>query len=336
MLNDIEQLRQRLPLPQLMQQLGLGAHVRKSAFCPFHENTHTPAFSLYEDPKHRSRWKCHAGCGGGDEVEFLKKAFGLSTRDSLKRWRELASHTPQSSIRITPLRNKATPAKTPRQSPVHPVDAHRGSRAELEALAVLRGVSLCATRVMDRQGLLTFGTLYGASCWILTDHSGRLSEARRLDGELFEGNRKVHSLKNSVKSWPLGLALSPHFGTPNPSAQILLTEGSGDFVAAFHFSLLKGPPKWQPVSVLGKSPIHAEALPQFANRSVLIAPHVDADGGGLEAATRWNMQLTSVGCRVRMIDLSDLRTRDNTQVKDLNDCVHLAARDLADLEEVFA
>ena len=88
--------------------------------------------------------------------------------------------------------------------------------------------------------------------------------------------------------------------------------------------------------MLGKSLIHAEALPQFANRSVLIVPDVDADGGGLEAATRRDTQLTSVGCRVRMIDLSDLRKRDSTPVNDLNDCVHLAARDLADLEEVFA
>jgi hypothetical protein len=319
-----------------MQQLGLGAHVRKSAFCPFHENTQTPAFSVYEDPKQRPRWKCHAGCGGGDELEFLKKSFGLSTRDSIQRWKELASHTPQASFQSSAFRKTAPLTATPRQAPVDPLDAHRGSRNELEALAVLRGVSLCATRIMDRQGLLKFGTVQRALCWIVSDYSGRLAEARRLDGEWFAGGGKVHSLKHSVKSWPLGLAPSPHFGPPNPSAQILLTEGSGDFVAAFHFSLLKGPPKWQPVSVLGKSPIHAEALPQFANRSVLIVPHVDEDGGGMEAATRWHAQLTSVGCRVRMLDLSGLTKRDFTPIKDLNDCVHLGSRDLADLEEVFA
>ncbi len=67
--------------------------------------------------------------------------------------------------------------------------------------------------------------------------------------------------------------------------------------------------------MLGKSLIHAEALPQFANRSVLIVPDVDADGGGLEAATRRDTQLTSVGCRVWMIDLSDLSIRENTSVK---------------------
>jgi hypothetical protein len=37
-----------------------------------------------------------------------------------------------------------------------------------------------------------------------------------------------------------------------------------------------------------------------------------------------------------MLDLSGLTKRDFTPIKDLNDCVHLGSRDLADLEEVFA
>ncbi len=41
----------------------------------------------------------------------------------------------------------------------------------------------------------------------------------------------------------------------------------------------------------------------------------------------------TVGERIRA---GGERGSDNTPVKDLNDCVHLAARDLADLEEVFA
>jgi hypothetical protein len=40
--------------------------------------------------------------------------------------------------------------------------------------------------------------------------------------------------------------------------------------------------------------------------------------------------------RARGIVAGRAKKRDNTPVKDLNDCVHLAARDLADLEEVFA
>ncbi len=42
-------------------------------------------------------------------------------------------------------------------------------------------------------------------------------------------------------------------------------------------------------------------------------PQVEEDGGGLGAAILWNPQLTTVDCRVQMIDLSDLRTRDNTE-----------------------
>lgn len=334
--NERAQLRQALPLPELMQQLGFGAHAQRSAFCPFHENIHTPSFSVWSTPDQGYRWKCHSGCGGGDEVAFLKKARNLEFRDACKLWKDLAGGAvppdPQGRVssRLT------SRASAPEHTPVQSSDLRRGNRKELEAVARLRGVSLDAPRHMDTLGLLKFGTVWGVPCWVLWDHSGRLAEARRLDGSAFSRGEKVRSLKNSKKAWPLGLVPSPQFGLLHPFAQILLTEGSGDFVAAFHFSRLNGPVKWQPVSVLGKSPIHADALPLFTNRPVLIVPHVDADGGGLEAATRWNAQLTAVGCQVRMIDLSDLRKRDNTPVNDLNDCVHLAARDLADLEEVFA
>jgi hypothetical protein len=334
--NERAQLRQALPLPELMQQLGFGAHAQKSAFCPFHENIHTPSFSVWSTPDQGYRWKCHSGCGGGDELAFLKKARNLEFRDACKLWKDLAGGAvppdPQGSVssRLT------SRASVPEHTPVQSSSLRRGNRKELEAVARLRGVSLDATRLMDTLGFLKFGTLWDVACWVLWDHSGRLAEARRLDGSTFSRGEKVRSLKNSKKSWPLGLVPSPQFGTLHPSAQILLTEGSGDFVAAFHFSRLNGPVKWQPVSILGKSPIHEEALPLFANKSVLIVPHVDADGGGLEAAKRWYAQLTSVGCRVQRIDLSVLTKRDNTPVKDLNDCVHLAARDLADLEEVFS
>lgn len=330
--NERAQLRKALPLPELMQQLGFGANAQRSAFCPFHENIHTPSFSVWPTPNQGYRWKCHSGCGGGDELAFLKKARNLEFRDAWKLWKDLTGGAVVSDPQGSVSRELRGRASAPDHNPVQASDLRPGNRKELETVARLRGVSLDATRHMNTLGYLKFGILWGVPCWVLWDHSGRLAEARRLDGSTFSRGEKVRSLKNSVKSIPLGLVPSPKFGALHPSAQILLTEGSGDFVAAFHFSRLNGPVKWQPVSILGKSAIHTEALPLFANRSVLIVPHVDADGGGMEAAARWAVQLAAVGCEVRKLDLRRLRQ----PVKDLNDCVHLAPPDLADLKEVFA
>jgi DNA primase len=46
MINDILELKWRLPLPDLLKQTGLGAHAKRSAACPLHEDT-TPSFSVF-------------------------------------------------------------------------------------------------------------------------------------------------------------------------------------------------------------------------------------------------------------------------------------------------
>src|SRR5437016_3131958 len=46
MSGDVQEAKRRLPLPVLMNQLGLGEHSRKSALCPFHED-HRNSFSVF-------------------------------------------------------------------------------------------------------------------------------------------------------------------------------------------------------------------------------------------------------------------------------------------------
>jgi Protein of unknown function (DUF3631)/CHC2 zinc finger len=89
MSDSIQEAKRKLPLPVLMHQLGLGAHAKKRAFCPFHDDQHT-SFSLYRDDRGEWRFKCHAGCGGGDEIDFLQLAEKLSKKDAIKRFLELA------------------------------------------------------------------------------------------------------------------------------------------------------------------------------------------------------------------------------------------------------
>ena len=60
-----------------MEKLGLGAHAKKEARCPFpdHEDKH-PSFSIWQVGG-AWFWKCHSKCGSGDEISFIQKYKGL-------------------------------------------------------------------------------------------------------------------------------------------------------------------------------------------------------------------------------------------------------------------
>jgi hypothetical protein len=88
-LNLIAQAKQRLPLPALMALCGHGERAQKSARCMFHEDSHN-SFSAYQRQDGTWAWKCHAGCGGGDEVDWLAKLRGQSNSDACREHIRLA------------------------------------------------------------------------------------------------------------------------------------------------------------------------------------------------------------------------------------------------------
>ncbi len=99
-MSDIFLAKQRLPLPALMHRLGLGEHAKKSARCPFHDDKHN-SFSVYKNGSGEFRFKCFAGCGEGDEINFLELHENLSRRDAVKRYLEMAgvnAATPHSAL----------------------------------------------------------------------------------------------------------------------------------------------------------------------------------------------------------------------------------------------
>ncbi len=51
--------------------------------CPLHEDD-SPSLSTYLGKDGRGRWKCHAGCGGGDAADWLQRVRGLSQREALQ------------------------------------------------------------------------------------------------------------------------------------------------------------------------------------------------------------------------------------------------------------
>jgi DNA primase len=83
------QAKRRLTLIALMSQLGFGDHAKKSARCPFHEDS-SASFSVYLGEDGELRWKCFAGCGGGDVIDFLAKHRGISNADACREYITLA------------------------------------------------------------------------------------------------------------------------------------------------------------------------------------------------------------------------------------------------------
>jgi hypothetical protein len=75
-----------------MEELGLGEHAKKNARCPFHEDRN-PSFSVFQS---EGGWffKCHAGCGTGDEINFLEKYQGITRSEAIRQYLDMAGCAP--------------------------------------------------------------------------------------------------------------------------------------------------------------------------------------------------------------------------------------------------
>ena len=90
--DDLAEAKRRLPLPKLLAQLGLVAHAKKSALCPFHDDRRN-SFSIWRNEAGRWLWKCHAGCGKGDEITFLQKLKTISNSEAIREFKKMADVT---------------------------------------------------------------------------------------------------------------------------------------------------------------------------------------------------------------------------------------------------
>ncbi|MEI6714159.1 MAG: CHC2 zinc finger domain-containing protein [Verrucomicrobiota bacterium] len=332
----IQAMKERLPLPDLMAFLGAGEHTENPTWCPFHENKKTRAFSVYQTDK-GWKWKCHSQCGSGDEIDFIERLDKCSRAEALERYSQL-SGVSGGSYRAPARAPKASVISAPRPELKLPDDLHQGDRGELQTVATLRKVSFWSVATMQQNCVLRFGTVCGSACWIVTDTSGLIAEARRMDGRLFPAfdggsERKAHTLKGSSKAWPVGLMLPDKLH--ESFHKVLLCEGSGDLVAAYHFAHEGGEEgqSWLPVAMLGASNrIHPEAYPLFRGKRVKLPHHVDPNEAGQKAAEKWAEDLDRIGCDVSTFNLEGLRRSDGSPIKDLNDCTDIHPGDAAELE----
>ena len=85
---DTDDLRAIMPLPRLLEALGLEESVKKSTRSPLRHDK-KPSFSVFEF-QGKYFWKDHGNTDKGDEIDFLKAHYGYDFKQALKKWAELS------------------------------------------------------------------------------------------------------------------------------------------------------------------------------------------------------------------------------------------------------
>jgi hypothetical protein len=318
----IEAIKSRLLIPEVWRRLELPGEPGKCCASPFRPDK-KPSFSVFMDGQ---RFRDHASGEGGSVLDFIQLALKLPLDGALQWAREQCGGGAVVLPRATascPLRlGKQAASGTAKVKPSPPL--RRGSVAELQALAALRGVSVITLAEAQSAGLLAFAEVWGRAAWVVCDPGGRIAEGRRLDGLMWEAYgsmpaRKCHAW-GGQKNWPVNLEQAAQRPT------LAMVEGGPDALAALEFVRREGVADTVGVvAMLGAANtlLDAEALPLFRGKQVRLFPHVDA--AGRTAAREWARVLMEAGAaRVDAFDLSGLECRDGRPGKDLCDLLNIA------------
>jgi hypothetical protein len=332
-MTPLSRAKERLTIPHLWAMRGWRGKPGRSCRVPWREDR-APSGSVLADGR-----LFHDFSSGEnlDAPALLARVEELAPDAACRLFIDLAGVRGEgrASLPLPPSRTVAPRADetSERHRPEFPpLDAP--TAAEFRQLAQLRTVSEEACVEAHRRGHLFCADWRGARCWLLTDCARRTAQLRRLDGSPFPSREggvvKAWTLRGSCASWPIG--------TPDAAsaARVLVCEGGGDFLAAYHFAAVEGTlAQVQPVAMLGAAPrIAADALPCFVGKPVRIVPDLDDAGAG--AALRWERQLRDAGLTAHCYDLSGLTRDDGAPVKDLNDLTRISADDFEVNRELWA
>ena len=225
----LQEAKERVRVPDLWREFGYEGEPRKACFCPFHENTRTPAFSVFDDGK---GWKCHAGCGEGSVIDFLAKAKGLSEEEACKEILRRAGANPEPPPRRESLKPEALQLPPLREY----------SQSIAQAVADSRGLNITAVEFAYHWlKTIVFARVCEEPSWILTDASRRCAEARRIDAKPFpplglSANEKAIPCAVPAKAGRLNLAADSR------------NRGSGSIATRF-FSSKARQTIWPPASL---------------------------------------------------------------------------------------
>jgi hypothetical protein len=77
-----------LPLEEMLDRLQDWDLCVGEKRCPFHKDT-SPSFSMFTKDDNQY-WKCHAGCGAGDQITYLEIKFSLTRGEAIRLFLEMA------------------------------------------------------------------------------------------------------------------------------------------------------------------------------------------------------------------------------------------------------
>jgi hypothetical protein len=202
--DNILEAKRRLPLPQLMAQLGHGDAAKKSARCPFHDDSNN-SFSVFQNEDGWHGWKCFRGCGQGDEIEFLAKVRSLQKGAAIREFLKLAGvDNGKPPIRRESLDWKKCVADF--------------SEADEQKLAAWRGLSIEFVRWLHAQN--SVGIFEGKIAFANHGDVGAVVSAHfRLDSGIWNFKPKGH------KTAPL------IFGNPKTAGFVMVFESQFDAFA---------------------------------------------------------------------------------------------------------
>lgn len=324
-MTPVEIAKEKLAIPDLWQLRNWRGKPGRSCRAPYREDR-APSGSVLADGR------LFHDFGSGETFDapgLLARVEELTAPDACRLFIQLAGGA---TAAATAGRMPERIQKTQSEMELPPIDSP--THEELRQLAALRAVSTEACAAAASRKQLFCATWSGGRCWVVTDCARRNAQLRRLDGEKFrrrDGEAvKALTVRGACASWPVGAS------DAGEAARVILCEGGGDFLAAYHFAAIEGTlGAVQPVAMLGAAQrLALDALPHFEGKRVRIFPHLDDAGGG--AALRWESQLRAAGIDAHCYDLAGLTRDDGATVKDLNDLTRISADDFETNRELWA
>ena len=124
-------MKDRLPLPQLMERLGYGEEFqRRSCRSPFREEQRA-SFGIFPH-ENKWFWKDHGVGESGDEINFIMKARGCDQKQAIEFYKDLIGHREQTAA--------LKPSKLSDQA--------------LDEIALIRGYKRTTVELLNNRGLL--------------------------------------------------------------------------------------------------------------------------------------------------------------------------------------
>lgn len=329
----------KLLLSDLWRLRGWPHEPGRECFCPFRPDDRRKSFSVFTSASGEELAKCFKSGDVFDAPALLAAVEGMDMKEACRlfinaagvKWEPQERHHGPRAPRV---RQITAPAASVREKPLLPA-MKAPTSAEAEQIAKQRHVSPESVLYAASLGLLFVAPWRGFAAWCITDSARWNCQFRRMDGKPFPhpaGAKKTLAAPGSWASWPIGAA---DLGT---AENVLLVEGSGDFLAAWHFITaehLQG--RCATVAMTGAANwIPSEALVEIAKKRVRIFPHLDTSHAGEEAALRWETQLTKAGGSAHCYELNDLATIVGDSVEDLNDVLLMERHEIEELGSIAA